>query len=236
MITYLTLKKNNINFIQTENDTSYPGVKITLNLSGMPMSNGSTDYSLDEILDNITTMNTLKAKQKVLSGLLKEFPKDEAIPGFTDEQVEVLKDYGLNEKLQYVGIDNKIEDTKEVYTGEIIEFKVKGSTMSSFNAMLKRVKEGKKLNTLDQVQYDFYIGMKDKIKIMELEDTEDLKMFYQSEIKKIKGQLSSIKLRNTMIKITFINSPFLEVAFDTEGAFNYKNSLTIVRKEEKFTK
>lgn len=234
--TYLLLKKNNINFKQLENDTTYPGFKIILNLVGLPIINATNNISLDEILENVNSINVLKAKQKVLNSLIKELPKEEeAIPGFTEEQTQLLKEYGLNEKLQYIGIENKTNETEEVYDGEIIEFKVKGSSMNSFKKVLERIKENKKLNKLDQIQYDFYNDIKDKVKMMGLTDVEDLKMFYKSELKKIKGQLFSIKMRNTIIKIEFINSEISEVAFDSDNTFSY-NGLVIVRKEEKFTK
>ena len=235
--TYFQLKKYNVNFEELENPTSYPGHYILLQLTGLPISN-KQDFTLDEILENVEKLNELKAKQRVLNALNKKLPSEsnETIPGYNEEQTQVLKDHGLNEKLVYVGIENKVKEAKEVYEGDIIEFKVKNSTMSSFSDVLKRISSGKKLNTMDQIQYDFYNQVLDKTKALDLNEVDELRNFYKSELKKIKNQIFYITLRNTMIKIAFKDSALNEVLFDSEGNFGYKGKLTINYKSKQFSK
>lgn len=234
--TYMVLKKECIGFQELKNETSYPGYHIILDLSGMPIADTKTDYTLEEILGNVTKINELKAKQKVLNALIKQLPKvEETSMVFNEEQLEMLKDHGLDANLNYRGVDVEIKETEESYEGLTIEFKVKGSSMSSFATVLKRVKNGDKLNAMDTIQYDFYKELNENVKLMEITADEDLRTYYGAELKKIKGELFNLRLRNVMIKLAFMNSELKETAVDTADGLNYKG-LNISLKTQTHTK
>lgn len=237
--TYLKFKKNGVQFTELENATTYPGYHIDIALKGLPISK-QVFFTLDDILNNVNKLNELRAKQRVLNSLSKSLlistPKDEVIPGFTEEQTEVLRDHGLNEKLVYVGVDVKIKDTEETYSGQVINFKVKGSTFSSFTQVLKRVAAGNKLNKYDQVQFDYYNELNSQIATLGMTEDQDIHGYYEAKLKKIKAEIFSLTLENTLIKLSLLESPLNEVAFDTDGEFAYKDQLTIKFNEGSFTK
>jgi hypothetical protein len=144
----------------------------------------------------------------------------------------MLRDHGLDANLNYVGVDVEVKKAEEEYIGQIVEFKLKNSSMNTFKKVLERVKDNLKLNAMDTIQYNYYKELNENVKLMDLKG-QDLKEYYESELKSIKGQLFNIRLRNVMIKLAFINSELKDAAMD--DGMTYKD-LTISLKEEKFTK
>lgn len=235
LATCLKLTQYEIPFTRIQYKTTYPGVCINIDLSGYELIDSkSADMSLDNVLDNTDNINKLKAKQKVLNSLIKEFkPVIEEIPGFSKEQTELLFDHGLNEKLQYIGVSNKVKSSNETYTGDVVNFKVKGSSMSPFNKVLERVASGKKLNELDSIQYNYYNTLQERLSCLTVE--QDKLFALNGELSLIKKQLSSLKMKNVLIKMLMVNSPVSEMAFDTTQPVQYKG-LTIEFSQETFTK
>ncbi len=234
--TCLKLSQLNIKFETIEYQTEMPGVAINLDLTNLPIvDNKLYSISFDDILTNIKEINTLKVKQKVLNALLTTVKSTvDVIPGFNKEQTELLYDHGLNSSLQYVGVNNQPKETTESYTGNVISFKVSNSSSSSFKVLMERVKNGKKLNALDTVQYEYFLEIDSKLSIGNLSDVE--KEFILSQLlKEIKGKINSLKLKNTIAKVLMTNSPVSEMAFDTTVPFKHKE-LTIEMKEETFNK
>lgn len=234
--TCLKLTRHNIPFTKIDYKTTQPGICINIDLTGFELIDSkSSNASLEDILNNVKTMNILKAKQKVLNSLIKDLKtNEEAIPGFTKEQTELLLDHGLDCNLQYVGVANKTKETVETYTGDVVSFKVKGSTMSTFSKVLDRVKDGKKLNELDSVQFDYYNELQEKLSIFKSNE-QDMLFTLNSELSLIKGQLSRLKMRNVLIKMLMVNSAVSEMAFDTTQPIQYKG-LIIEMSQQNFTK
>ena len=135
---------------------------------------------------------------------------------FTPEQIEFLKEHGLNENLVYTGVDVTLEKVKDTYEADIIDFKLKKSACSSFKIMMKRVNDGLKLNELDTIQYDYYKEL--NFKMANLDETEKNEIL-NSKLKSIKAQLASIRLNNVFIKLDLFNSQMLDVAANS----NFKN-------------
>lgn len=233
--TCLKLTKYNVPFTRIEYKTTQPGICINIDLNGLDIiDHKSGEVSLDNILDNIESMNILKAKQKVINALIKDISVvEDTIPGFSKEQTELLLDHGLDCNLQYIGVANKIKETVETYTGDVVNFKVKGSTMSSFSKVLERVKDGKKLNELDTVQFNYYNELQQKLNIFK--NNDDILFTLNSELSFIKGQLSRLKMKNVLTKMLIINSPVSEMAFDTTQPIQYKG-LTIEISQQTFSK
>lgn len=233
--TCLKLTKYQVPFTKIEYHTTYPGVCINIDLNGYELiDNKVADMSLDNILDNVNNINKLKAKQKVLNALMKDLKEPiEEIPGFSKEQTDLLFDHGLNDKLQYTGVANKTKETKETYSGDVVNFKLKGSSMSAFNKVLEKVETGKSLNQMDTIQYNYFIELKDKTN--NFISDEDKLFVLKTEVNGIKGQLSHLKMKNVLIKMLMLNSPISEMAFDTTQPISYKG-LTIELTQQDFTK
>lgn len=225
--TYMTLKNNNIKFEEFANTTSYPGNIIKLDLTTLSIKNVKTNFTMDEIIKNVENINSLKAKQKVLNTLLANLPKDniQQFAGFTPEQTELLKEHGLDSNLTYIGVDNEIIE-KEQYISEVLEFKLKGSSMSAFSEVLNRVNNNKPLNKLDTIQYEYYNELNYLMEQIQIINDEDKKQYLQDQLKNIKGQLFNLRLRNVMIKLELFNSPIREMALENDSAYVY-NGLKI---------
>lgn len=234
--TCLKLTQLNIDFKRIENKTNISGIAINLDITNLPIADDKLhDLGFDNILNTCKEINILKVKQKVLNALLGELKiTSNGISGFTKEQTELLYDHGLNSSLQYVGVNNKQKPVKEQYTGKTISFKVSGSSSSSFKTLMERVKEGKKLNGLDTIQYNYYEELENKFKLLGLTDVE--KIFVLNEhLDTIKNQIKELRLQNTISRILLSETVISEMAFDTSVPYKHKE-LTIEVKEEVFEK
>ena len=88
----LTLTRYNVPFTRIDYKTTYPGVCINIDLSKFQLIDQKVgNISLDEIHDNVKSINVLKAKQRVLNALIKDYKVTTGtISGFTKEQTETL--------------------------------------------------------------------------------------------------------------------------------------------------
>lgn len=233
--TCLTLTRYNVPFTRIDYKTTHPGVCINIDLSKFQLIDQKVgSISLDEIHDNVKSINVLKAKQRVLNALIKDYKVTTGtISGFTKEQTEILYDHGLDCNLQYIGVSNKIKETVETYTGDVVSFKVQGSSMSTFTKVLERVKEGKNLNELDTIQFNYYNEVQEKLNIFKR--NEDILFTLNNELSSIKTQLSGLKMKNVLIKMLMVHSPISEMAFDTTQPVQYKG-LTIEMSQGTFTR
>lgn len=233
--TYLQLKRLGINMVEMKNDTQYEGYHITLNFKGLKLiDNKYKKYTLDSIMESSKEMFILEAKQKVVNTLLKLLPEKDAIPGYNDEQIELLKEYGLDKNLNYKGIDNEVKAIKETYSSKVIEFKVKGcSGLPKLDDVLQRSIDGKKLNLGQQTMFDYYTEIKTNVGSMNNPSIEEMRLFYNMELKSIKKQLFKIKLNNTITKALMVQSPMQEIALDSSGKYQYKD-LVIKEKVKEF--
>lgn len=234
--TYMTLLNNNVEFTEKDNDTLYPGYIINIDLTKLPFDNIKSNFTMDEIQSNMEKINELKAKQKILNALISQIPKieHESFGNFTPEQSNLLKEHGLNENLQYVGIDNETIKTSE-YTSQIIDFKLKGSTMNSLPNLLKRVQDGKKLNNLDTIQYNYYNELNNSLNQLQLSNEEKLN-FLNDKLSPIKSELAKLRLRNVIIKLDLNNSPVKEMALESDSEFSYNKTLKIQFSSKSFNK
>lgn len=232
--TYMTLKEFHIDFKKIDNNTNISGIAINLELNGLDIvDNKLYQPSLDDILNNCKKLNILKVKQKVLNALLSEygeFKNDE----FTSEQLQILEDHGLNSSLQYVGVKNEIQQTNNEYTGKIVTFKTSGSSSSTFKVLMERVRDGKKLNELDTIQYEYYQELQNKMIVLGLIDVEK-KFLLNENLNSIKNEIKKIKLNNTIYKMLIAKTTSSEIAVDAATPYKH-NELTIEIKDQIFTK
>lgn len=230
MPTYLQLVKHGVEFTTLTEQYDYPGMAINIKLEGLPMVH-SMETTLEEILNNVEKITELKMKRKVLKGLLKQYKVEEDIPGFTAEQTQLLKDHGLNEKLQYAGVSNVEKPATETYTAEIINFKLKNSSSSSFEKMLERVEENKTLNKCDTIQYEYYLEL---TKTLSKVGSEMSKMILSNYLSEVSAQINKITINNVIIKMQYL-AMTSEIAMDSLTDVKYKD-LKIEFKTETFKK
>lgn len=133
-------------------DNSY----YTIDLSKLPVTNRKySEMSIEEILENTKELIKWKSRKKVVKCLaINNFtPSSDVILDLTDEQIDVLKEHGLNNKFEYVGVANKAieNEDKDFYEARSIEFGIKGcSAIPKISDSLNKKINNKKLNIMDE--------------------------------------------------------------------------------------
>ena len=237
-----TLNELNIegNFVKDLGNVDYEGKTYTravLELSKLPVVSQIDKYNkTEDILDLVINRDEEIAKNKVIKHYLDELTNKEGTyktfmgGGYTPEQVDVLSEHGLDKFGNYVGVDRKLADRDDFYEVRKIEFQIKGqANIPSVNAVLKKIRENKKLNNIDKVLK----GYLDDFKIYE-DDREILETMLRESNK----VLNLINLRLNSIKISKILTGdwFDNVDVDKKGNYVYagdKGTLVIKANREK---
>lgn len=237
-----TLNELNIegNFVKDLGNVNYEGktyTKAILELSKLPVVSQIDKYNkTEDILNLVINRDEEIAKNKVIKHYLDELTNKEGTyktfmgGGYTPEQVDVLSEHGLDKFGNYVGVDRKLADRDDFYEVRKIEFQIKGqANIPSVNAVLKKIRENKKLNNIDKVLK----GYLDDFKIYE-DDREILETMLRESNK----VLNLINLRLNSIKISKILTGdwFDNVDVDKKGNYVYagdKGTLVIKANREK---
>lgn len=143
-------------------DFSFNGVTyyIEIDLTKLPVINrmyARKSDSLDTILEVVKNIENLKAKQKVVKYYIDKNPatyaaitspiptvKADLLENLTDDQISVLKDHGLNAKLDYVGVDNNMaeKNEKDTYLSRLLSFELKGwSSLPKVDDVIEKLRK-----------------------------------------------------------------------------------------------
>ena len=149
------------------NDKVYNKAKINLNNFGIVDKDNLFNYSnMEDILKVVENKRELKIKEKVLKYYLKGIEESEGIENtfmegkYNEEQINVLKEYGLDKNGVYVGVDKEVVK-KVVDEGIIVEFQIKGkASIPSVNSVVTKLKAGKKLSKVDTEILEYFNNCK----------------------------------------------------------------------------
>lgn len=181
--------------------------KVTLNLKSLPILN--VGYVKNDDFKNVYNDYVLlcksKSRKKVLNYYIDEivgYQKNE-FNSFDLEQIEVLENHGLNNRLQYVGV-GKHSDTEntDYYYATTYEFKIKNaSTMPKVEDVME-IKEGNRYRNgfyVDtMVDYMNYLdGFNDKT----LDNKISIYKFHLEKVEKAIRQLESSLNTQKMARI-----------------------------------
>jgi hypothetical protein len=222
--------------------TETNGTQITLNLTTIPVINRtylSDAGKIENVLKNTYEITVLEAQQKVanyFNKMCKKYTK------YTPEQVELLKEHGLSESLEYIGVDNKKTEKVEedYYEARELTFDIKGyASLPSVKDVQKKIKENGKLNGPATLMKEYMDEIQKKIPVSLLDETISFdgdSEFFENEVKRIKNIILSKRVEMASMKIAKVLTGdwFKGLIPDEKGNYNYTdNGRVLVAKTEK---
>ena len=229
-----------VNIITTDN-----GIQITLNLTTLPVINRTylnENGKIEKVMENTWETTKLEACQKVANYFYKLLKKTTSTTSYTPEQVELLKEHGLNESLEYVGVDNKKTEKNEndFYEARELTFDIKGyASLPSVPDVIKKIKESEKLNGPGTMMAEYINNIQSYLPVSLLDDIVsfdgDLE-FFKREVKRIKREILTNRIEMASMKIAKVLTGdwFKELLPDGKGGYNYTSqNRMLVAKTEK---
>jgi hypothetical protein len=219
--------------------------KVTLNFAEIPVINRTyIKAKTSDVLGNVLETLTLEACQKVINSLIKELKanngdllKEGSFGILTEEQIEVLKNHGLDKSLNYNGVNNEKVETEKIdfYEARSLAFQLKGTaSLPSIKDVDKKITAGKNLNLGDQLvnkYFQYYSSIKTG------DDLADKKTL-ESLLKEVKGKLMDKRIELNCLKMAKVLTGdwFDSVEQNDKGDYLYQEgdkTLVIKAKKEK---
>jgi len=189
-----------------------------IDLTTLPVINRQylNESSIDRVLELVKENTELEMAQKVLNYLIAKNPiKDYVVesstglPVYTDEQVEVLKEHGLNDHLTYVGVNRKTTEKNEndYYEARELEFQLKGcSSIPAIEKALadydKAISKSKEPNFMPKYIHNYIIAIYDTRLIKGITcDSKEEKQMLTDMLKDVKNKLINNRIELNTIKI-----------------------------------
>ena len=173
---------------------------VTIDLTTLPVINKKyvtqvTDLSV--LFANTLESLKLEAEQKMANYILKDAQAELGEEKYefaklTDDQVQLLKDYGVDSKLAYVGVNvTKAEKGEDYYETRKLVYSIKGcSSLPSGADVLTKLASGKSLNYCGELMASWYQGLQQHIaKLGDISREEAVR----AKITYCESQLASIK-------------------------------------------
>ena len=144
------------------NEPFVEGETYLLNLRNIPMLNENdvTEVSAENYFRSVYSLYVRKAANKVYEAFLKEIPGAvDAVVTYKELFGEEAANYLSNIGVTDSGFSPKVilAPSRDYYIGTELKCSLKGlSSIPSFNAFIKKLNEGKKLNTADELLLPAY--------------------------------------------------------------------------------
>ena len=217
-------------------------IEVEINLKAIPIV--SRKYAMNndfsKMYDAFKDSLVIKSKKKAVNYLLKELLgyNKNTFKMFTEEQIEVLKESGLNSKLEYVGIQDyqaKKESSvdADTYVAKTIEFKMKGySALPDTKKILAAIEQGKSFKKFTEIAMsETLIELKDEMdQVQTNEDKEKVLRSALKEFDKIDVKLSTFMSMSKLAKI--VTGTLWEDLQDNDKSDYIYNDLMIDTKTE----
>lgn len=171
--------------------------RVEIDLYNMPIVNDD-EIDIDSLVDKVEQRDNLKCLNKVIKYhkdlLDSELPYEDRYVrgGYNHEQIELLKEHGIDASGNYVGISPEKVETGKYYTVDSLKLQLKGqSTIPSVNAVLKKVSNNKNLNKIERTikdLVDLYNGYT-------LEDLENENYAFKLKLNEIELDLMESRIK-----------------------------------------
>jgi hypothetical protein len=225
--------------------------KVTLNLNVLPIINRTylgDNGNIKNIMTKTIKITELEARQKVVNSYIKELKaanpdleKDKEFASYNDDQIEVLRQHGLDKSLMYAGVNNVTAEKNEddYYMTRQLGFTLKGyASLPSLKDVEAKIKDNKKLNGPGQIMAAYIADLKARVALV-VQTDEAFKLFYENELQAIKRQLLNERIEINSMKIAKILTGdwFDNLVADDKGNYNYvEGDNTLVVKTAKVKK
>lgn len=212
--------------------------EVKIHLYNLPIINYSyvgdcTD--VQRLLEVVRTQTYLQAAQKSLGFLrddVYEYRKQHGIfdvskqfAQYTPEQIQVLTDHGLNDRAEYVGVNNVTEKSGDSYVVRELEFYMKGySSLPTRDKYYTKKSSGGKLNGPESMMLQAENDFRDLATSLEYASNEYLDKLNAS-INKVKTQLALIRMDLAAKKIALVLTGewFTGLEVDKKGNYLYSD-------------
>jgi hypothetical protein len=227
------------NFVVEVSNSDKDGFsRIILDLSQLPVVNRMYTRTMgtsEEVLKTAYKLLELEAQHKVANYFYKKVKESFIVEttGYTVEQLDLLKEHGLDSYLQYVGVDNKVAEKNEndFYYVRELEFQVKGMvSLPSMNDVLKKIKESGKLNAGGVLMKEYITLLQQRLPNVVLLD-EDISFegagkFFEDELYRIKSEILNLRIDLAAMKIGKILTGdwFDGLTPDGKGGYTYTST------------
>jgi len=214
---------------------------VGLDLTAIPVVNQtylsdnklSADYILNAVMEN----NKLTIKNKIFKYFLSMIEEKEYSEQYSKEQVEVLKEHGIDNTGMYSGVKLVTAEKKEddFYITRNLIFNIKGDvSLPSVNTVLKLKKEPTK--GMKKYLYDEYNTIANTISEMSVEERKE---FLKTEMKKNNKQLLDNKFDINISKVATVltGNWYSNLTLNDKNEYEYNNGKnTLLVKTEKVKK
>ena len=208
------------------------GVTVVMNLKNLPIINRmyAKDKDPRNLLDVVQEINELKANMKIYKDFFKGLTEDNKVKvrstEFTPEQMEVLREHGLNAQLQYVGVDNGAvsNDENDYYMARSLEIGVKGwSNLPKISDVVTKMENNTKMN--EPTTYMAKV-------LGELEEIDDI----PAVIQETKDRLLELSLELNTLKMAKVltGSWWDDLELDSKGNYTFENLVIKTKYEKKY--
>lgn len=229
------VKIDPIENVQIE-DKSY--VKIIIDLSTLPVINqmyAEKASDINNVFDNVLDTLTYECKQKVVNyylSLRSDVPhlqKTGAFKELTIDQIELLKEYGVDKNGNYGGIGGEEQKTGDSYTTRELDFYIAGfSSLPALKDIEQRIGNGKNLTTSMEMLYYEWEMFKSNAIVMGIDlnsNTKVVKEWLDKELKTIKTVLNELRSKLAIWKMAIVlTGNWFSLKIDDKNNYYYEKN------------
>lgn len=216
---------------------------VELDLTIIPVINQMylNNLNANDLLNEVMTNNKLLIEQKVVKYLYQQNNvNDENDFGehYTTEQVEVLKQHGIDKYFTYNGVNviTAAKNEEDYYLTRNLTFQIKGdASLPSVNAVLKLKNEP----TKGMKKYLFDVYNKYNEELIDINSVNDRNVFFKSRLENINKQIidNKISINSSKIACILTGNWYKGLTKNDKDEYEYSNGTdTLIVKTEKVKK
>lgn len=192
------------------------------------------------VLRTVNELLHLEAEQKTLRYFL-EFVrhntsyKEGEYKKFTPEQIDVLRDHGIDYKLNYIGINNETLESQDFYETRSLEFQIKGaSNLPKIDDVISKMNNGGRLNAISTYIGEYITTLRDEFRAKGIDmQSAEAGDIIKEKLSQLKRQIVEKRVMLNSLKIAKVVTGdwFEGTTVDSKGNFTYTDDgVTLVIK------